>query len=174
VQISVKYADFRSVSRQTSIPATHATDVIMEAGLSLLSQNWIKERPVRLVGISVSGFGEDEGQISMFDFPAGLDSSQKGAGANGQDADIPAAVKSKEGKDFQAVSDGRQGMDFHSASVVEADSGMVKRRRKQALDTAVDALRSRFGDQSVQRAALVGREKPKRHGGKEPGISDRK
>ncbi len=198
VQISVKYADFRSISRQTSIPPTHATDVIMEAGLSLLSQNWIKERPVRLVGISVSGFGEEEGQISMFDLPAGLDSLHKGTGANGQVADFPAAVKSKEGKDFQAVSDSRQdsdfqttvgsrqgmdfqpaaesrqGTDFQPAAVIETDAGMMRRRRKQALDTAVDALRNRFGDQSVQRAALVGREKPKRHGGKEPGISERK
>jgi nucleotidyltransferase/DNA polymerase involved in DNA repair len=210
VQISVKYADFRSISRQTSIPPTHATDVIMEAGLSLLSQNWIKERPVRLVGISVSGFGQEEGQISMFDLPAGLDSLHKGTGANGQVADFPAAVKSKEGKDFQAVSDSRQdsdfqttvgswqgmdfqpaaesrqgtdfqpaaesrqGTDFQPAAVIETDAGMMRRRRKQALDTAVDALRNRFGDQSVQRAALVGREKPKRHGGKEPGISERK
>jgi DNA polymerase IV len=145
VQISIKYADFRSVSRQMSVSPTHSTDALIEAGLTLLGQNWDNERPVRLIGISVSGFGEEEGQISMFDLPADSGSSR-------QDSAV---------KEHSAA--------FQAAPGCNADAGMIRQQRKQALDTAVDALRSRFGDQSVQRAALVGHEKPKRHGGKDPG-----
>lgn len=146
VQISLKYADFRSVSRQMSIPPSQATDMILEAGLALLRQHWDEHHPVRLVGISVSGFGEEEGQISMFDIPVVDDSSVHGLGAEEKKTDMQAAAG------------------------LETDAGVVRQRRNQALDTVVDALRNRFGDQSVQRAALVGREKPKRHGGKDPGV----
>ena len=69
VHITLKYSDFHSVTRQTTILATCSTKEIYQAGCSLLEQNWNKSRPVRLIGISISGFHEDcsSDQLSLFD-----------------------------------------------------------------------------------------------------------
>jgi DNA polymerase-4 len=69
VHITLKYSDFRSVTRQITIPATSITKEIYQAGCSLLEQNWNKSHPVRLIGISISGFHEDcsSDQLSLFD-----------------------------------------------------------------------------------------------------------
>jgi len=69
VHITLKYSDFRVVTRQASIPATCATKEIYQAGCSLLEQNWDRTRPVRLIGISLSGFHEGcaSDQLSLFD-----------------------------------------------------------------------------------------------------------
>ncbi|RXE60669.1 DNA polymerase IV [Acetivibrio mesophilus] len=70
VQITLKYSDFKVVTRQKTISPTFATNDIYQAGCALLEQNWNKFRPVRLIGISISGFDEDNAmdQLSLFDF----------------------------------------------------------------------------------------------------------
>ena len=69
VHITLKYSDFRVVTKQTTIPATCTTREIYQAGCSLLEQNWNPSHPVRLIGISLSGFHEDGclSQPSLFD-----------------------------------------------------------------------------------------------------------
>ena len=69
VHLTLKYADFQVVTRQTTIPATCTTKEIYQAGCSLLEQNWNRLHPVRLIGISLSGFHEDcsSDQLSLFD-----------------------------------------------------------------------------------------------------------
>jgi DNA polymerase-4 len=69
VHIALKYSDFRSVTRQITIPETSVTKEIYHAGCRLLEQNWNKSHPVRLIGISISGFYEYESsdQLSLFD-----------------------------------------------------------------------------------------------------------
>jgi len=69
VHITLKYSDFQVITRQATIPATCTTKEIYQAGCSLLEQNWNKFHPVRLIGISLSGFHEDctSGQLSLFD-----------------------------------------------------------------------------------------------------------
>jgi len=69
VHITLKYSDFRVVTRQTTIPATCTTKEIYQAGCSLLEQNWNGFHSVRLIGMSLSGFHEDgsSGQLSLFD-----------------------------------------------------------------------------------------------------------
>ena len=69
VHITLKYSDFQVVTRQTTIPATCTTKEIYQAGCSLLEQNWNRFHPVRLIGISLSGFHEDcsSAQLSLFD-----------------------------------------------------------------------------------------------------------
>jgi len=71
VQITLKYTDFQVVTRQLAVPATFATQDIYGAGCRLLEQNWNASRPVRLIGISLSGFSEASSsrQISLFDQP---------------------------------------------------------------------------------------------------------
>ncbi|MCX7710008.1 MAG: DNA polymerase IV [Clostridia bacterium] len=65
VSIAIKYADFQSVTRQKSIPATYLTKDIYKAGIELLEQNWNVRRPVRLLGIGVSNFKEDNEVIQL-------------------------------------------------------------------------------------------------------------
>ena len=57
------------VTKQATIPATYTTREIYQAGCSLLEQNWNKSHPVRLIGISLSGFHEESSsdQLSLFD-----------------------------------------------------------------------------------------------------------
>ena len=59
VHITLKYSDFRVITRQATVPATCTTKEIYQAGCSLLEQNWNRFHPVRLIGISLSGFHED-------------------------------------------------------------------------------------------------------------------
>ena len=69
VHITLKNSDFHVVTRQTTIPATSTTKEIYQAGCSLLEQNWSRSHPVRLIGISLSGFheGGSSAQLSLFD-----------------------------------------------------------------------------------------------------------
>ena len=69
VHITIKYSDFRVVTKQATIPATCTTREIYQAGCILLEQNWSQFHPVRLIGISLSGFNEDGCLIqpSLFD-----------------------------------------------------------------------------------------------------------
>jgi len=69
VHITLKYSDFQVVTRQTTVPATFSTKEIYQAGCGLLEQNWNRLRPVRLIGIGLSGFHEDfsSDQLSLFD-----------------------------------------------------------------------------------------------------------
>lgn len=69
VHIILKYFDFKTVTRQMTVPATCTTREIYQAGCRLLENNWNTSRPVRLIGMSISGFEEDSlsGQLSYFD-----------------------------------------------------------------------------------------------------------
>ncbi len=66
VQITIKYSDFNTITRQITISPTCNVKDIYAAGVNLLESNWSKE-PVRLLGISLSGFIQNESQqISLF------------------------------------------------------------------------------------------------------------
>lgn len=68
VQITIKYNDFKTITRQTRVAPTNLARDIMQAGFMLLENNWNRFRPVRLLGISISGFEEDLcDQVSLFD-----------------------------------------------------------------------------------------------------------
>jgi DNA polymerase IV len=71
VQITLKYNDFQVNTRQAPVPATNSTREIYEAGCRLLEQHWNLAKPLRLLGISFSGFEADAAsrQITLFDQP---------------------------------------------------------------------------------------------------------
>ena len=79
VQITIKYSDFHTITRQKGIRATYLTKEIYTAGTELLRQNWNRNKPVRLLGISISGFDADSAadQISLFDTPGGEQSTKQ-------------------------------------------------------------------------------------------------
>lgn len=69
VQITIKYSDFQSITRQVSTEPTYLTKDIFEKGFSLLKKNWNSFRPVRLIGVSISGFEQENHpeQLSLFE-----------------------------------------------------------------------------------------------------------
>ena len=69
VQITLKYSDFRVITRQATLTATYTTREIYQAGCSLLEQNWNRLHSIRLIGLSLSGFNENDSfsQLSFFD-----------------------------------------------------------------------------------------------------------
>ena len=81
VHITLKYTDFKSVTRQTTVAPTSATRDIYRTGCALLEKNWSRSRPVRLIGISVSGFDGD-GDTTQLSF---FDSSDNGTTADKHD-----------------------------------------------------------------------------------------
>jgi DNA polymerase-4 len=65
VQITIKYSNFNTITRQMTISPTCNIKDIYAAGVKLLEKNWSNE-PVRLLGISLSGFQNESEQISLF------------------------------------------------------------------------------------------------------------
>lgn len=69
IQITLKYTDFRVITRQLTIFPTYLTKEIYIAGVNLLENNWNIQKPIRLIGISISGFddGIEFKQTSIMD-----------------------------------------------------------------------------------------------------------
>lgn len=78
ISITIKYDDFKTITRQKSVRATYLTKDIYAAGAKLLEDNWDKSRPVRLLGVSLNSISEDEAeQISIFNMVDSEDLSEK-------------------------------------------------------------------------------------------------
>lgn len=79
VQITLKYSDFNVITRQITVPATCTTKDIFQTGCTLLEQNWNSLHPVRLIGISLTGFDEGyaDGQLSFFDLVEAKDKNTR-------------------------------------------------------------------------------------------------
>lgn len=69
VQIQIKLNDFTSITRQVQMPsATCYTQDLFEVGFSLMKNHWPSRKGVRLIGISLSQFENNEStQMSIFD-----------------------------------------------------------------------------------------------------------
>ena len=66
ITLKLKYADFTQKSRSRTLDApTDVTRVIFETALELLHEKPL-ERPLRLIGVGVSHFGEKVEQLSLF------------------------------------------------------------------------------------------------------------
>ena len=74
VTLKVKYADFTQVTRRVTLPAPTDDDRLIYRTARDLLARVEAGRPVRLAGVTVSGFGEEEapaaGQLDLFGAPA--------------------------------------------------------------------------------------------------------
>jgi DNA polymerase-4 len=66
VAIKIRYPDFETTSRQTTIPYTCADDEIIPVAKELFSKLYKKGQPVRLMGIRLSELANDAIQTNMF------------------------------------------------------------------------------------------------------------
>jgi len=68
VSIVIKYDDFKSVTRQKTIPLSYLTKDIYKTGAELLEDNWDRKKPIRLLGIVLANIDEEmPEQLSIFD-----------------------------------------------------------------------------------------------------------
>ncbi len=64
--VKVRFSDFKTVSRQTQMPANNAQQMIFEYGARLLENVLREKKRVRLVGVALSGLEYDGLQPSLF------------------------------------------------------------------------------------------------------------
>jgi DNA polymerase-4 len=69
VAIKLRYADFKTITRQVTLPEpTASTHVVFSAARQLLSQTLARqEKLIRLIGIRISSLAGEEKQLPMFD-----------------------------------------------------------------------------------------------------------
>jgi DNA polymerase-4 len=70
VKLKLRYADFTTLTRQTTVDApTDLGQVIFDQATWLLDKAWDRRRKVRLIGVGVSRFEQEERQLSLFEAP---------------------------------------------------------------------------------------------------------
>ena len=68
IKIKLRWEDFTTISRQTTLHnPTDLDDEITRAALELFTVAWPVGRPVRLVGVGISGFEGDTRQLGLWD-----------------------------------------------------------------------------------------------------------
>jgi DNA polymerase-4 len=67
VAVKIRYPDFETVSRQTTIPYTCADDEIIPVAKELFHKLWKKGMPVRLIGVRLSELTNEAVQTNLFD-----------------------------------------------------------------------------------------------------------
>lgn len=194
VQITIKYSDFKVVTRQATVSPTCVTQEIFQAGFRLLQENWNPDRPVRLLGISVTGFEQDGGdkQLSIFDL-AIADGATKILKAKmytlGQGEDL---IINHEDSTRDAIpeteggsSDGTFDSGFFSGFVSSSDDSIIHDcskiqktggdgqapllplEKQERIDRTMDAIRSKYGrDRIVRGRSIKPGPKGKPHGEK--------
>jgi DNA polymerase-4 len=66
VAVKIRYPDFETTSRQTTIPYTCADDEIIPVAKDLFKKLWKKGNPVRLIGVRLSELTNDAVQTNLF------------------------------------------------------------------------------------------------------------
>ena len=70
VKLKLRWSNFSTITRQKSLEIpTNQNTVIFDAALSLFNKTWIKGKPVRLLGVGVSGFDIPIRQLSFWEDP---------------------------------------------------------------------------------------------------------
>jgi DNA polymerase-4 len=78
IAISIKYQDFTSVTRQITVAPTYLTKDIYGTSIKLIEKNKSRNKLIRLLGVGLSNFDEDESeQLSIFDLVEGSDKVKK-------------------------------------------------------------------------------------------------
>ncbi len=68
VQLKLRYTDFTTITRAMSLPTLTQIDTeIFGTARLLFQRNWRKGETIRLLGVQVSGFEHEAGQLSLLD-----------------------------------------------------------------------------------------------------------
>ncbi len=66
VTLKLRYDDFQTLTRAKTIPATHDDAVVLNTAEELLSETRLQNRKIRLLGVSLSKFEKDGGEVWLF------------------------------------------------------------------------------------------------------------
>ncbi len=101
VQISLKYTDFKVITRQCPVSKTNVAKTIYEAGITLLEKNWDSKKPVRLIGITLTDFESKEfkEQLSLFDLDNSVESTINTSWKDEKVQDAMDTIRKKFGQD---------------------------------------------------------------------------
>jgi DNA polymerase-4 len=70
VHIKLRWSDFTTLTRQNTFRCALSMDAdIYAAALQLLDNNWPEDKPVRLIGVGISGFEQAARQLGLWDAP---------------------------------------------------------------------------------------------------------
>jgi DNA polymerase-4 len=70
VRIKLRWSDFTTLTRQITLPnPIDQDDEITAMARALFDKHWPPNRPVRLIGVGVSGFEHQERQLGLWDTP---------------------------------------------------------------------------------------------------------
>lgn len=69
VTLKLRYADFQTLTRGRSIPATNAEDEVLPVALELLAEAWTRRMKVRLLGVQLSNLLGPDAQLPLFPRP---------------------------------------------------------------------------------------------------------
>jgi DNA polymerase-4 len=67
VKLKLRWADFTTLTRQTSVGPTDDATLVTQVAGWLLDQVWERGHPVRLIGVGVSGLEARVRQLSLLD-----------------------------------------------------------------------------------------------------------
>lgn len=71
VKLKLRWDDFTTLTRQVTLPEpTDQDNAIYTAAQQLFEQAWPKGKPVRLIGVGVSGLGEPAQQLGLWETPS--------------------------------------------------------------------------------------------------------
>ena len=148
VQVDIKYSDFRRASHQAPLLSpTDTSAILYEEAARLFRECWTG-RPIRLLGISTSNLVNpgDPVQMSLFDLEGSL------TGTPFDTRRIPASPAIT--PDLSSSSSKITQKNFSSGinSSLGSSRDPVKLRK---LEQALDQIRSRYGDRSIQRGSRI-------------------
>ncbi len=67
IKIKIRWSDFTTITKQTTITVTDEYSVLAKIGKSLLHSAWNGSQPVRLIGLGVSGIVKRSEQLALWD-----------------------------------------------------------------------------------------------------------
>jgi DNA polymerase-4 len=70
IKLKLRWSDFTTLTRQVTLPhTTHHDETIYQAALDLFNRVWVPGRPVRLLGVGVTGFEDEPRQLGLWEQP---------------------------------------------------------------------------------------------------------
>jgi DNA polymerase IV len=67
IKVKIRWSDFTTLTKQTTVTATDDYSVLAEIGKGLLHSVWNGSQPVRLIGLGVSGIVKRNEQLALWD-----------------------------------------------------------------------------------------------------------
>ncbi|MBW8012714.1 MAG: DNA polymerase IV [Chloroflexi bacterium] len=70
IKIKIRWSDFTTISRQSTLPQpTNNPDPIFNTAIQLLNKYWKPRRPIRLLGLGISGLQSPPRQLTLWEIP---------------------------------------------------------------------------------------------------------